>query len=64
MLDKDSKIDELVEILKKRIEQGYYKVGQLLPSEKNLATELGFSPNIVSAALFRLQSENILDIIT
>ncbi|MEN8904367.1 MAG: GntR family transcriptional regulator [Clostridiales bacterium] len=58
-----SKIDEFTEILKKRIEQGYYKVGFRLPPERELCEELGFSRNTVRTALLRLQGENILEII-
>ena len=43
MAKKLSKIDELIGIIKKRIEQGYYIIGQRLPSERELADEFNTS---------------------
>jgi len=63
MAKKITKIDELISIIKKRIEQGYYIIGQRLPSERELAEEFNTSRPTIHNALLRLQSENIIDII-
>ncbi|MEN8907980.1 MAG: GntR family transcriptional regulator [Clostridiales bacterium] len=63
MASKSSKTDELVEKLKKRIEQGYYSIDQKLPSEYELAEDLNYSRNTVRNAMIRLQGEQIVDII-
>src|SRR5579884_1153809 len=60
---KDTKIDEVVEELRKRIAQGHYVAGQRLPSERELAEELNVSRVTIRAALLRLQAENLLDIV-
>jgi GntR family transcriptional regulator len=61
--EKETKIDEIVKELQKRILQGFYAAGQRLPSEREIAEELGVSRVTVRAALLRLQAENILDIV-
>lgn len=61
--NKDTKIDEVVEKLNKRIIQGHYVAGQRLPSERELADELNVSRVTVRAALLRLQAENLVDIV-
>lgn len=61
--DKSTKIDSVVNELKKRIEECIYTAGQRLPSEMNLASELNVSRDTVRKALLRLQSENIIDIV-
>lgn len=61
--EKETKIDETVEELQKRILQGFYAAGQRIPSEREIAEELGVSRVTVRAALLRLQAENILDIV-
>jgi GntR family transcriptional regulator len=62
-VEKDTKIDEVVTTLSQRIRQGRYVTGQRLPSERDLAEELGTSRVTVKAALLRLQSENLIDIV-
>jgi GntR family transcriptional regulator len=61
--ERNTKIDEIVEELSKRIAQGYYVAGQRLPSERELAEELNVSRVTIRAALLRLQAENLLDIV-
>lgn len=61
--EKDTKIDEIVEELNKRIVQGRYVAGQRLPSERELADELNVSRVTIRAALLRLQAENLVDTI-
>ena len=62
-LGKETKIDELVEELQKRILQGLYAAGQRLPSEREIAEELRVSRVTVRTALLRLQAANMLDIV-
>jgi GntR family transcriptional regulator len=62
-LEKETKIDEIVEELQRRILQGFYAAGQRLPSEREIADELKVSRVTVRTALLRLQAENILDIV-
>lgn len=61
--EKETKIDEIVEQLQKRIGQGVYTAGQRLPSEREIAEELHVSRVTVRSALLRLQADNILDIV-
>lgn len=61
--EKDTKIDEMVEELNRRIAQGRYVAGQRLPSERELADELNVSRVTIRAALLRLQSENLVDVV-
>ncbi|MBV9690222.1 MAG: GntR family transcriptional regulator [Ktedonobacteraceae bacterium] len=61
--EKETKIDEIVEELQKRITQGFYAAGQRLPSEREIADELNVSRVTVHTALLRLQAENIVDIV-
>jgi GntR family transcriptional regulator len=63
LADKDTKIDELVSTLRNRIERGEYAAGQRLPSEREISEELDVSRATVRAALFRLQAENMIDIV-
>jgi GntR family transcriptional regulator len=60
---KDTKIDEVVTELQNRINQGIYTAGQRLPSEREIAEELNVSHATVRTALFRLQSENMIDVV-
>jgi GntR family transcriptional regulator len=62
-LEKETKIDETVEELQKRISRGIYVAGQRLPSEREIAEELNVSRVTVRTALLRLQAENIIDIV-
>lgn len=61
--EKDTKIDEAVEELSRRIAQGWYVAGQRLPSEREFADELNVSRVTIRAALLRLQSENLIDVV-
>jgi GntR family transcriptional regulator len=60
---KETRIDEVVTALSRRIESGEYVAGQRLPSEREIAEELQTSRVTVRAALLRLQADNLLDII-
>jgi len=60
-LERETKIDEVVEKLSKRVAQGYYVAGQRLPSERELAEELEVSRVTIRAALLRLQADNLID---
>jgi GntR family transcriptional regulator len=60
---KDTKIDEVVEELRQRIDKGQYTAGQKLPAERELANEFDVSRITVRTALLRLQSEGIIDIV-
>jgi GntR family transcriptional regulator len=59
----NSKIDEIVKIIHKRIIEGKYVAGQRLPAERVLAEELGVSRPTIRTALLRLQSDNLIDIV-
>lgn len=61
--EKDTKIDEVVAKLRNRINRGEYAAGQRLPSERDIAEELGVSRVTVRNALLRLQAENTIDIV-
>ena len=61
--EKETKIDEIVEELQKRILQGFYVAGQRLPSEREITKELHVSRVTVRTALLRLQAENVVDIV-
>lgn len=61
--DKDTKIDEVAQELRNRINQSLYAAGQRLPSERDLMGELKVSRGTVRAAFLQLQAENIIDII-
>ena len=60
---KETRIDEVVGQLVRRIEAGDYVAGQRLPAERELAEELHTSRVTVRAALLRLQAENLVDIV-
>lgn len=60
---KDTKIDDVVTELHRRINKAEYVAGQRLPSEREIAEELGVSRVTVRTALLRLQSDNIIDIV-
>src|SRR6266571_6173497 len=62
-VEKETKIDDVVTELRRRIHQGQYVAGQRLPSERDIAEELGVSRPTVRTALLRLQSENLLDVV-
>jgi GntR family transcriptional regulator len=63
VVDKDTKIDEVVAELTNRINRGEYAAGQRLPSEREITEELHMSRATVRAALLRLQAENLIDIV-
>ncbi len=52
-----------MEILIKRINQGYYITNNKLPSERELSNEFGYSRTTIRTALLRLQNQNIIKII-
>ena len=52
-----------MEELHRRINHGVYAAGQRLPSEREIAEELNMSRATVRAALLRLQSDNVLDVV-
>lgn len=60
---KETRIDEVVAALSRRIESGEYVAGQRLPSEREIAEELQTSRVTVRAALLRLQADNLIEII-
>ncbi len=62
-IEKDTKIDEVVAAIHQRISRGEYVAGQRLPSERDIAEELGVSRVTVRNALLRLQAENTIDIV-
>ncbi len=62
-MNSQSKIDDVVTILKDRIDQGIYSAGQKLPSERGLAEELKVNRSTIRTALLRLQSENHINIV-
>src|SRR6266849_9481921 len=59
---KETRIDEVVSELVRRIEASEYVAGQRLPAERELADELRTSRVTIRAALLRLQAENLVDI--
>lgn len=61
--EKETKIDEIVEELSRRIARGLYAAGQRMLSERELAEELHVSRVTVRVALLRLQAENLVDIV-
>lgn len=62
-MDKESKIDEVVDVLRNWIAQGKFAAGQRLPSEREITEELDVSRSTVREALTRLQVENVIDIV-
>ncbi|MBA4603289.1 GntR family transcriptional regulator [Thermoactinomyces mirandus] len=44
----NSKIDEVMDIIRKKIEQGEYSSGERLPSERDMSEQLGVSRATVS----------------
>jgi GntR family transcriptional regulator len=63
VMEKDSKIDEVVAVLNDRIERGIYAAGQRLPSEREISEEFDVSRATVRGALLRLQADNSIDIV-
>jgi GntR family transcriptional repressor for pyruvate dehydrogenase complex len=59
-LRRTSLTDEVFNILYERITSMHYKVGDLLPSQDNLAKEMGVSRNTVREAVNRLATVGIL----
>jgi DNA-binding GntR family transcriptional regulator len=62
-LNTRSKIDEVVQIITDKINQGIYYAGYRLPSERHMSKELNISRSTVRAALLRLQAENLVEIV-
>src|SRR5258708_869235 len=60
---KDSKIDEAVDELRHRINEGIYVAGQRLPAEREIAEEMNVSRQTVHSALARLQTDGVIDIV-
>ena len=52
--------DQVVSLLDERIRSGYYRSGQRLPSEAELADEFGVSRNTVRTALTRLATAGLI----
>jgi GntR family transcriptional regulator len=63
VLEKDTKIDEVVAELNDRIERGLYAAGQRLPSEREISEEFDVSRATVRGAFLRLQADNSIDIV-
>jgi len=51
---------QVVDIMMRRIAEGHWKSGQMLPSEPKLAQELGVSPGTVRKALDQLAAEQLV----
>ncbi len=60
---RDTKTDEVVNELQRRIREGIYAPGQRLPSERDLADEMNVSRPTIRTVLLRLQAENTIDIV-
>lgn len=52
---------QVYEVLKERLVSGYWRAGQVLPSEFSLADELGVSQGTVRKALNQMVAEKLLD---
>ena len=52
---------QVYDVLTQRLQEGYWKPGDLLPSEFALADELGVSQGTVRKALNQLVTEYLLD---
>lgn len=63
MTIKVTKIDLLLDKFYKRIEEGFYRPGQRLPSERRICDDLKVSRDTVRGAIRRLQEENLVDIV-
>jgi GntR family transcriptional regulator len=62
-MKKSTKIDEVVKTVHDRIVEGIYVSGQRLPSERDMAEEFDVSRGTIRAALLRLQSDGLIDIV-
>lgn len=62
-MSEDTKIDEVVSEILKRINEGVYVAGQRIPAERRIQEELNVSRTTVRGALARLQAENIIDVV-
>lgn len=60
---RDTKTDEVVNEIHRRIREGAYAPGQRLPSERDLAEEMNVSRPTIRTVLLRLQAENTIDIV-
>lgn len=56
----DANIETVVDEINRRIKEGFYKPGQRLPSERELATTMNVSRQTMRTALRRLQAENAI----
>ena len=61
-LIKRSLVDQALDQLRLRINQGIWTVGQRLPTEPELATELGISRNTVREAMRVLAFSGLIEI--
>jgi DNA-binding GntR family transcriptional regulator len=56
----ESFVDQVVEEIKERIESGEYALGQRIPSENELSTELSISRATIRSAYIKLSTEGVL----
>ncbi|WP_294498496.1 GntR family transcriptional regulator [uncultured Gemmiger sp.] len=56
----ENRYQQVMEVLRRRIEAGQYQAGERLPAETELAAALGVSRPTLRQALARLQSEGLL----
>lgn len=59
----NSKTNEVFNLLKNRINAGYYITSGKLPPVRNLSKDLGYSINTINNALLKLQAESLVSII-
>lgn len=52
--------EQVTEMLRRGIAEGYYEKGESLPSEQNLALEFGVSRAVIREALSRLKSDKLV----
>jgi DNA-binding GntR family transcriptional regulator len=62
-MSNQSKIDEVMGVIRRKIEQGEYTAGERLPSERDMSQQLNVSRATIRTALLRLQAEGLIDII-
>jgi DNA-binding FadR family transcriptional regulator len=60
VLERSQLTDQVFNILNDRIVSGEYKVGEALPSQDKLATEIGVSRNTIREAINRLSTFGVL----
>lgn len=62
-MTKASKTDQIVSMIRERIQSSFYFVGQRLPSERELADEFKVSRPTIRVVLMRLQADNLITIV-